>query len=79
MPLTPAQKTTLKAHIQANTNMIINVANGQQVAINAAPDVGDNYQHVADWYNALALAGDNQPIAAPIAVWRPSVSIAQLN
>jgi hypothetical protein len=79
MPLTPAQKTTLKAHIAANTNMIINVANGQQIAINAAPDVGDNYQHVADWYNALAQAGDGQPIAAPLALWKPVVSIAQLN
>jgi hypothetical protein len=79
MPLTPAQKTTLKAHIAANTNMIINVANGQQIAINAAPDVGDNYQHIADWYNALAQAGDAQPIAAPLALWKPVVSIAQLN
>jgi hypothetical protein len=79
MPLTSAQATTLRAHILANTNPVTNVANGQQVPINALPDVGDNYQNVANWYNGVAAAGDAQPIAAPLAVWRPVVTIGQLN
>ncbi|MFL6140933.1 MAG: hypothetical protein ACJ72N_03545 [Labedaea sp.] len=79
MPLTPAQRTTLAAHIRANTNTVTNVATGQPTAINALPDAGDNRQNIADWYNGIAQATDNQPIAAPLALWKPSMSIAQLN
>lgn len=83
MALTPAQKTTLKTHAAANTNTIQAFVAGQvglrTVAIKDVTELGDNFQFVADWYNGLALAGDNQPIASPLLVWRPSVSIQQLN
>lgn len=46
MPLTPAQKTTLKAHIQANTNTI----NG--TPINQLPINGDTLAEIAKWYSA---------------------------
>lgn len=79
MPLTPSQATQLKAHILANTNTVIAVDTGQPAAIRSIPDVGDNYARVADWYNGIALPGDNQPLAAPTLIWRPVVTIGELN
>lgn len=79
MPLTLNQMTTLRTHILANTNTVVNVGNGQLIAINVLPDIGDNYSNIANWYNGIASASDNQPIAAPLNLWKPSVSIGQLN
>jgi hypothetical protein len=72
MPLTPAQLSTLKTHLLANTNTI------GGVAINSLPPTPDNFFAIADWYNGVALAGDNQPFSAPLTVWNPNVTIDQL-
>lgn len=71
MELTQAQKTTLKANLQANNATIVNAANGQAIAIklvipNTATDFGDNMQRVADWYNLTA--------SPAYWAWRSSVS-----
>ncbi len=73
MPLTPAQLTTLKNHLTANTNLV----NG--VAINAIPDSPDNNIAIAAWYNATALANDSQPFADSLNLWKPVVTIQELN
>lgn len=81
MQLTPAQKTTLKTHLNANTNHALNTnTQFDYGAINtllAQPFNGSALQAVADWYNALATAGDNQPFAN-INLWNPSTSVALL-
>ncbi len=73
MPLTNAQLTTLKNHLAANTNLV----NG--VAINAIPDGPDNNIAIAAWYNATALANDSQPFADSLNLWKPVVTIQELN
>lgn len=78
MNLTLAQKTILKVHIALNTNTII-VAGGATVAIKDVVEDGDNYQFIADWYNGVALAGDAQPFAAPLTLWKPLVTVQELN
>lgn len=81
--LTPAQKTTLKNHLLANTNVIQAFVAGQgevlqSLAINAVADVGDNGQRIADWYNRTATAVDSQPITN-LRVWNPGVTMRQHN
>lgn len=77
MILTQVQKAALKTHIAANTNTITAIEG--TVQIKNIVDNGDNYQFVANWYNGLALAGDDQPFSNPLSVWRPVVTIQQLN
>lgn len=81
MQLTSNQKTLLKSHLTANTNTIINVANGQPTAINtliSAPFNGENLQRIADWYAGLAVAGDNQAFTTRN-LWNPKTTIKLLN
>ena len=73
MQLTPAQLALLKTHLAANTNTI------DGTAINAMPSDPDSNAAVAAWYNGLASAGDNQAFASPLLVWRPVVTIQQMN
>lgn len=84
MALTQNQKSALKAHLAANTNTVVNTGAGQPIAINliipnSPTDVGDNMQNIADWYNGNAVAGDSQPQAAPLNVWKTFVTIQDLN
>lgn len=54
MALTPAQKTTLKTHIAANTNTV-SVNGGSPVAINSLPmSDPDARAAVVGWYNLTA-------------------------
>lgn len=56
MSLTPAQKVTLRTHIQANTTQLTfagGVAAINSVFAGASLDAGDA-QLIADWYNLLA-------------------------
>lgn len=81
MQLTAAQKTTLKTHLNANTNTVTNIVNGQAAAINTLlgqPFNGDNLQRIADWYNSAALAGDKQPFATRF-LWNPKVTEVMLS
>ena len=80
MLLTSAQKTTLKTHLNANTNQITNVANGQLAAINTllSPLDPENAERMATWYNGLAVAGDAQPFTTRN-LWNPRTTIQQLN
>jgi hypothetical protein len=81
MILTPAQKTTLKTHMQANTNVTaLPGAGGQTFVINtrlATLDPSDEGA-IADWYGGVALAGDNQPFAT-LLLWNPQTTVEQLN
>lgn len=81
MALTAAQKTTLKAHLTANTDTVINIVNGQAAAINTllgAPFNTDNLQRIADWYNTLAAGSEAQSLGNRN-LWNPKTTIAQLN
>lgn len=73
MILTAAQIQTLKAHIAANTDLI------GGVAINALPNTPDNNSAVAAWYNTPVSGAELQPFAAPTVLWRPVVTIQELN
>lgn len=73
MPLTPGQLTTLRTHIAANTNLI------GGVAINALPNGPDENFAIAAWYNGTALAGDAQPFGNALNLWKPVVTIQELN
>lgn len=73
MALTPAQVATLAAHLAANTNLI----NG--TAINALPNTPDDNFAIANWYNQTALVGDNQAFANSLNLWKPVVTIQELN
>ncbi len=80
MNLTTAQKTTLAAHITANTNLgTIPGSGGSTFVINTATGRDPTLQQgIADWYNKAALATDNQPFAN-LNVWNPLTTIDQLN
>lgn len=67
--LTPAQKTTLKNHVAANTNTV-SVNGGTPVAINTLPINGDTLQVIAAWYNLTA--------APEYRVWRHDVSVSEI-
>jgi len=78
MLLTAAQKSTLKAHMQANTNTTVTPgADGQTFVVNTRLATRDpaNQQAIADWYNRAAAAGDSQPVAAPLTVWIPTFPV----
>lgn len=78
MQLTAAQKTTFKAHAQANTNTTtLPGVGGQTFVINTrlAARNADDQAAIANWYNRAALAGDNQPLAAPLTVWIPTFPV----
>lgn len=80
MNLTSAQKAALAAHIAANTNIATYPDGSGEFVINAEALSHDPtaQQAIADWYNGLALAGDNQPFNN-LFLWNPVTSIAQLN
>lgn len=79
MALTPAQKTTLKTHIAANTNTV-SVNGGSPVAINSLPmSDPDARAAVVGWYNLTATAADAQPFADSLNLWKPVVTIQELN
>jgi hypothetical protein len=63
MPLTPAQLSTLKTHIAANTNTVS--YGGSNVAINSVPNNSDGNLAIANWYNLVA--------SPDYWVWRTSV------
>jgi hypothetical protein len=67
MPLTDAQKTTLKNHINANTTEI--VVGGVTYQIKDVPNSLDTAQDVANWYNGLT---------ANYWVWNASVLLADI-
>lgn len=67
MPLTAAQKTLLKAHIDANTTVI--TVGGVPTQIKDVPNTPDTNADVKDWYN--------QPTAG-FWVWRTSVSRSEV-
>lgn len=75
--LLAGQKTTLKAHMNANTNHAINASTQQDYGtINTLlgqPFNGDKLQAVADWYNLPALAGDSQAFAN-LMLWNPKTT-----
>lgn len=76
MQLTQSQKTTLKSHMQANTNTTPTPgADGQTFVINTR--LGNrnptDQQAIADWYNGPALAGDSQPFAT-LFLWNNRVT-----
>jgi len=82
--LSPAQIATLKAHILANTNAIPAgfpwSGSFAGTAINAIPITSaDGNAAVAGWYNLFAAANDNQPFADSLNLWKPSVTITELN
>lgn len=77
MPLTQAQKNTLKAHLAANTNTVL--IGGQATAINVVTDAGDNYLRVAEWYGAPVTGTESQPFATPNELWVPDVVVQSLN
>lgn len=64
MALTPAQLTTLKVDIAANTNQI----NG--VPINTMPNSGDANFAIAKWYSTLA--------SPSWTVWKTTVTITEI-
>lgn len=73
MALTPAQKTTLKTHIAANTNTV-SVNGGSPVAINSLPmSDPDARAAVVGWYNLTATAastggaGDDRTLDVSVA------------
>lgn len=80
MQLSTAQKTTLAAHINANTNTCTLPGGFGTQIINTGVAGRDPIvqQGIANWYNQAALAGDNQPFAN-INVWNAITTIAQLN
>lgn len=64
MPLTSAQKTTLKTDIAANTNTVIYA--GVPTAINVVPNNDDGNFAIAAWYNLTA--------SPDYWIWRAGVS-----
>lgn len=85
MQLTAAQRTTLKTHMTANTNSTpATAADGTPLVtpfvVNTRLATGnpDNERAIAEWYNATATAGGNQPFTS-LLVWNNRVTIAQLN
>jgi len=85
MNLTQPEKTLLKAHMQANTNLTpATDANGNTLTtpfvINTRLNTRDpdDETAIAAWYNKSASLSDNQPFAN-INVWNPFVTLAALN
>lgn len=83
--LTQQQRTTLKQHMAANTNTTpATAANGDVLTppfvVNARLNTGnaDDERAIAEWYNAPALGGDNQPFAN-LNIWNPRTTVQQLN
>lgn len=81
--LTPGQKTTLKSHIAANTNTIpagFPWSGGfAGLAINTLGNGPDQNAAIAGWYGLTALAGDAQPFADSLNLWKPVVTITEIN
>lgn len=81
--LTNAQKTTLRNHIAANTNVIpagfpwSGGFVGQ--AINTLANGPDENVAIAGWYNLTASAADAQPFADSLNVWKPVITIQEIN
>lgn len=73
MNLTPAKLQTLKAHIAANTDTV------GGVAIKDLPPTADNNFAIAAWYNTPVTGTEQQAFAAPLALWKPVVTIQELN
>lgn len=78
MKLSAAQRTTLKTHLAANTNVATR-PNSTTFTINVQYVSGDptDEQAIADWYNAPATAGDSQPFAN-LNLWNPQTGVAAL-
>jgi hypothetical protein len=66
--LTQAQKTTLKAHIAANTAAV--TFSGQSVAVNALANGPDENTVIAAWYNLAA--------SPAFVLWRQKVPLAEI-
>ena len=82
MNLTTAQKATLAAHINANTNVLTippGLGTGTFV-VNAEVAGRDPTLQglIAAWYNDIALSGDSQPFGN-LMLWNPATTIQQLN
>lgn len=81
--LTGPQKTTLKTHVAANTNVIpagfpwSGGFAGQ--AINTLANGPDQNVAIAGWYNLTATAADAQPFADSLNLWKPSITIQEIN
>lgn len=73
MNLTPAQLQTLKAHIAANTDTV------GGVAIKDLPATADANFAIAAWYNQPATGTEQQAFTAPLSLWKPLVTIQELN
>lgn len=85
MQLTQTQKNTLKTHLNANTNLTpATDSNGQTlpnpfvIKDNLADRDPTKQNAIAEWYNGLALAGDNQPFSS-LFLWNPRVTEAMLS
>ncbi len=86
MQLTAAQKTSIKSHVAANTN--ITPATAADGTTLPTPFVVNTYsvnaqdaekeRAIAEWYNLTAGAGDNQAFANRL-VWNPITSLRQIN
>lgn len=81
--LSPGQQTTLRNHLAANTNTIpagfpwSGGFAGQ--AINTLANGPDQNAAIAGWYGLTATAGDAQPFADSLNLWKPVVTITELN
>lgn len=80
MNLTTAQKVTLAAHLNANTNTSTAPDGTDGAVINTSLAGRDptRQQYIADWYNATALVGDAQALAN-LNIWNPTTTITQIN
>jgi hypothetical protein len=81
--LTAGQLTTLRNHIIANTNLIpagFPWSGGfVGTAVKDVPNTSDGNVAVAGWYNLTATAGDAQPFADSLNLWKPQVTITEAN
>lgn len=68
MPLTTAQKQSLRTDIAANTNTVL--VNGVPTAINTLPNTSDANFAIATWYN--------EPASPAFTVWKKSVPITDV-
>jgi hypothetical protein len=73
MALTPAQKLTLKTHVEANTTVLAFGAGNQQIntVFNAASLNAGDAQLIAEYYNLLGPANTHT-------VWKTLVTITQV-
>lgn len=81
--LTQGQQTTLRNHIAANTNTVpagFSWSGGfAGQAINTLANGPDENAAIAGWYNLTATAADDQPFADSLNLWKPVVTITELN